>query len=317
MSEKVNDISQMPGGEGGEQNQVVDPAPQPETLAEAFSALREAGKQSAPSSVEDGEGEQPESAAGDEDLGGSEPEPAGSQEPVAASGGSDEGEADTIESFDPNPARRALLQQANQYAQQSVQQMFSQQGVKLMDISDLYERDERSGRVVFRNPDDPDRPFNSRFEAQQFCDSINKQINTRFQQEIRKAQQQAIQSMAPQFALLEYAPTYQAMSKDEKEIFDMLIDPYALTDNNGNVIGFNCNLQAMGNQAKAFAQKFGSKQPAPAQAAAAPAQKKNKPTTPALDIPSGASGAGEDDQPKTMAEAFAKINELKKKGNKR
>ena len=315
MSEEVNDISQMPGGEGGEPGQVVDPAPQPETLAEAFSALREAGKQGAPGSVGDGE-EEPGSTAGDEDLGGLEPEPAGSQEPAAADRGDDEDEG-SIESFDPNPARRALLQQANQYAQQSVQQMFSNQGVRLMDISDLYERDERTGRVVFRNPDDPDRPFSSRFEAQQFCDSINKQINTRFQQEVRKAQQQAVQSMAPQFALLEYAPTYQAMSKDEKEIFDMLIDPYAIADDNGNVIGFNCNLQAMGNQAKMFAQKFGSKQPASAQGAAAPAQKKNKPTTPALDIPSGASGAGEDDEPKTMAEAFAKINELKRKGNKR
>ena len=306
MPDEVNDITQGTVGE-------VQEAPQPETLADAFKALREAGTQAAQEPVE-GSGQ--DTAESNTSLGGSEPEPSDSYT-AADAGDLGTENNETIESFDPNPARRALLQQANQYAQNQVKQMFEKQGVKLADISDLYSRDDRNGTVTFRNPDNPNRPFESRYEAQQFCDSINKQINARYQQEIRKAQQQVIQAMAPQFALLDFAPTYNAMSKTEQEIFDALIEPYSLVDNQGKVVGFQCNLNVMGQQAKKFASKFATtSETHRVQPEASAKQKAQKPTTPALDMPSAAGSSSEDDEPKTLEEAFNRLNKVKKGSRK-
>lgn len=287
--------------------EVAEPqaAPQPESLAEAFVALREAGQQAASDDVAEPTADIAASPAEpDQSAGGYEPEPS-----VGADLGAGDVESSSeLNDFDPNPARRVLLQQANAYAMKATQKMFADQGVRPMDIQDIYERDERNGRVIFRNPDDPDRPFNSRYEAQQYIDSINKQINSRYQKELRNQQQKALQGMAPQFALIEYAPTYAAMSNDEKEVFDALIEPYAISDANGNVIGFNVNLQAAGNQAKAIAKKFTNRV-----SQAQPTAPKEKPpaSTPALDMPQ-ASGVADDDEPKTLEDAFKKISKMRK-----
>lgn len=289
------------------QGEVAEPqaAPSPSTLAEAFVALRDTDKLSAAEPV----GEQTADIAAspaepDQSIGGSEPEPSVGE---ADAQGNDEFESN-LNDFDPNPARRVLLQQANAYAQQAAQKMFADQGVRLMDIQDIYEKDERNGRVIFRNPDDPDRPFNSRYEAQQYIDSINKQINSRWQKELRVQQQKALQSMAPQFALIEYAPTYNAMTQEEKDIFDMLIDPYAITDAGGNVIGFNVNLQAFGNQAKAIAKKFANRV---SQTQPTEAKEKKPASTPALDMQQ-ATGVADDSEPQTLEDAMKKIKEMRK-----
>lgn len=300
-----------------EQNQgeVAEPqeAPSPQTLAEAFGMLREADKDSSAGPVAG----QPEDIAATpgaavESMGGSEPEPTASEEPSQPElGGGEE-----LAGFDPNPARQDLLRRANAEAVRQTQEMFNKQGVRLMDIADLYERDERDGRVTFKNPDDPNRPFQSRYEAQQFVDSINKQINSRYQKELRNQQQQILQSMGPQFALIEFAPAYEAMSQAEKDVFDDLISPYAITDSGGNVIGFNVNLQAAGQTAKAIVQRFNMRKAAPAAAPATqpqqPQQKKQQPaSTPALDMPSS-TGTSDDEEPKTLEEAFAKLGKMKK-----
>lgn len=221
------------------------------------------------------------------------------------------GGSDDLTSFDPNPARQNLIQQANAEAVRQTREMFEKQGVRLMDIADLYERDENSGRVTFRNPDDPNRPFSSRYEAQQFVDSINKQINSRYQKELRSQQQKILQGMAPQFALLEFAPVYNSMSQDERDVFDAIIAPYSIYNDNGAVIGFNVNLQAAGVQAKQIAQKFASRQPAPSAQPQQQEKEKAKPTTPALDMPQ-ASGTADDEEPKTLEEAFNKLSKMKK-----
>lgn len=244
------------------------------------------------------------------DLGGPELEPTAGDGADVGQVGADE----ELTSFDPNPARQNLIRQANTEAVRQTREMFDKQGVRLMDIADLYERDERDGRVTFRNPDDPNRPFQSRYEAQQFVDSINKQINSRYQKELRAQQQKILQEMAPQFALLEFAPVYNAMSQVEKDVFDDLISPYAVTNGAGEVIGFNVNLQAAGNQAKAIAQRFTSRKQQQQQAQQPQAQavdKKAKASTPALDMPQ-ASGVADDEEPKTLEEAFNKLSKMKK-----
>jgi hypothetical protein len=45
-------------------------------------------------------------------------------------------------------------------------------------------------------------------------------------------------------------------------------------------------------------------------------QKAQKPTTPALDMPSAAGSSEDDDEPKTLEEAFSKLNKIKKGSKK-
>lgn len=180
-------------------------------------------------------------------------------------------------------------------------------------INDIYERDEQTGRVRFRNPDDPNRDFSSRYEAQQFVDAMNKQISTEFRQRVNMKQRELIQQEGPRLRTLEFAPRYNAMDQTTKDIFDDLIEPYAVRDGAGDVIGFNVNLEPVARQAERIAARF--KQQAPTAPAAA--QEKEKPTGPALDMKTGASVTG-DAEPKTIGEALKmydkKQRESKKKG---
>ena len=192
--------------------------------------------------------------------------------------------------------------------------MFSDAGVREMDISDLYERDESSGRVSFRNPDDPGRPFSNRYEAQQWVDSMNKQINARFNAEVGKAQQNILKNMAPTFAMLEFAPTYQAMSKLERDVFEDIVEPFAIKDEiTGQITGYTCNLQAAGRQAQSLAKRFAPQQQSPMAAQQAKPAKQAKPATmPAMDAPSGSGNIGADDEPKTLEEAMMKLRRSRK-----
>lgn len=209
-----------------------------------------------------------------------------------------------------------MLKDVQQEARRRIAEKFSKAGVRPMDISDLYERDENTGRVTFRNPDDPDRPFASRYEADQWCDSINKQINAKFRQEVANEIQKLTKDLAPRLNLLDFAPQWQQMSDEEKEMFDVLIEPYAIVDeNSGDVIGFNCNLQAAARQATAICQKFNSRQSQGFQQAAQQApqrkQRQQQPSMPAFDAKTG-NGAGDDDEPKTLEEAMLALRKGRK-----
>lgn len=290
-------------------------APEPTTLAEAFQALRQDSAASAGDASQDiagGQADVPEMGQGYDDLGGSE---LGDTSGDQVLGGNDGEDQDNLTLFDPNPARQEIVKSIQQEARAQVQKMFADAGVRLMDISDLYERDDGSGRVSFRNPDDPGRPFGSRYEAQQWVDSMNKQINSRFRQEIGKKQQEIAQQMLPVFALVDFAPQWQQMSKDEQDVFDAIIEPYAITGRDGKTIGFNCNLQAAARQAAAICQKFNSRQPQGFQQAAQQApqkkQRQQQASMPALDAKTG-NGTGDVDEPKTLEEAMLALRKGRK-----
>ena len=70
-----------------------------------------------------------------------------------------------------------------------MRQHFAEQQIEMWSIEDLYEKDEHTGRVRFRNPDDPSRDFQSRYEAQQFVDAMNKT----FKRETGKTAQSLLQ----------------------------------------------------------------------------------------------------------------------------
>lgn len=304
----------MDGIENKEPIPQGDPATEPIDLAQAFKMYNQANRTAAEPAVDDEPAAEPVPDGGG--IGGGE---AGEAAPAAeadasigydgGSGADLDGSADVIEPVDYNPAREQILRDVQQEALRSVRQRFSEQQIEMWSIEDLYERDENTGRVRFRNPDDPNRDFQSRYEAQQFVDAMNKQITQSFRAEVNKAQREIIQREAPKLRLIEFAPKYDAMDQVTKDIFDDMIEPYSVRDNGGNIIGFNVNLDAVHAQAAKIAKRFQQPQQQVVQGAEAASK---APTSPAMDIKTGASQS-QPQEPKTIGEALKMYDTNKRK----
>ena len=181
-------------------------------------------------------------------------------------------------------------------------------------IGDLYERDERTGETKFKNPDRPGQYFSSRMEAQQYVDSMNKQVAAAYREEVLRQQQQMLKDAAPQMRLLDFATAYQVMDQDVRDILDDLVEPYAIMQN-GRVVGYNCDLNAAANQAMKIASRFKAQREQYSQPAAQPQQKQTQPgKMPAMDMKTGTGEAGSEEEPKDLNEALLMYRKQQQKG---
>ena len=177
----------------------------------------------------------------------------------------------------------------------------------------LYERDERTGQVSFKNPDNPNRNFDSRAEAQAWVDAFNKQIDTKFKMDLREKQLELYQQAAPRLKILQFKATYDKMDARTKDVFEDLIEPYEMKDSAGRIVGYRCNLDAVANQAAKIAGRFASvgqldkeakQQEEPKQA-----------SKPAMDMKTGASKGGSNDfkEPENIGEALKMFDKMNRK----
>lgn len=298
---------------------------EPVDIAQAFQMVREnqqattqAPKQEEPSAqgeaaaesgspVQQGQSEvSPEAQGFESGTGGVEPEvPAGSPDGGGAT--SLGGPSASVPQSDYYALQNNLIASLQYEAQQSVLNKFRENDIQMLDVGDLYERRE-DGTVIFNNPDNPNRPFESREQAQAWINSMNQQIQTAFNQEVYKEQQELYRSAAPAINLIQFAPVYDSMPPAMQDIFDDLIEPYSIYNNAGAVIGFNCDLPSMARQAQAMVQKYGIGQ---AQQQAQQAQPKQQ-SGPAMDLKSGSGTSVEEKEPTNLAEAMAMLNKQKK-----
>ena len=318
-NEQINNIAAQ-GQVAPAENQggTSTPAPAPTDLAEAFAALREADTKATEGSVDDPEPVRGKHAKETEAVeeGTEEAEPKHDDTPTSDEGAQQEPSADVggnatdDEPVDYSPAREQIFQGINQQAVQNVAQRFRENGIRMWEIGDLYDKDEQSGRVTFKNPDDENRPFQSRKEAQDFVDAMNRQINMKFQSEVRQEQQKLYNDAKPSLSMIDFVPVYQQLSDVERGVFDDLITPYAIRDASGNIQGFNVDLMAAANQARNIAARF-----AAPEKKEEPEKEKTEATSPAVDIKSG-TGDVADDEPTNLSEAFEKLNKMKKEDKK-
>ena len=292
---------------------------EPQDIAQAFQMVRENNqaaakpaepeKQSIPDEAgSDGyidrgqEAQAGTGGIGDQDDGSQvAPEPA-----VGEGAGTLGGPTAGVETYDYGSLQNNLIASLQMEAQQNVLKKFKENNIQVMDIGDLYERRE-DGTVVFNNPDNPNRPFESREQAQAWINSMNQQIQNAYNQEVYKEQQNLYELARPSIALIQFAPVYDSMSEAAQNIFDDLIEPYSVRAANGDVIGFNCNLPAMARQALKIVDQYGiGKQTAPAQ------QQAPKQKTPAMDLKSGSGSSSDEPEPTNIAEAMALLNKRNK-----
>lgn len=308
------------------QNQVNfgDPATEPVDLAQAFKIYNAANAMPAEQPVEAGGPDEPVAQGGDGEPGSGEPQaPEGTGEGVeAAAPTADEdgdlgsgGSTDVIEPIDFNARRQEILRDIQTQAIQQVRQDFSNNNITPCTIEELYQRDEQTGKVTFKNPDDPTRDFASRAEAQQWVDAFNKQIEMRFRQEVNKKQQELVEASAPQLRLIAFIPKFEAMDKVAQDILDDLIEPYAVKDNGGNIVGYNVNLDAMAAQAIKIAKRIPS-QPA-GNESENPQEPEQQAIRPAVNLPTGNGSSADEKEPKSIGEALAMYDKQQREKGKK
>ena len=278
-----------------EQAPATAPIEEPQDLSDAFKLLRDTEPTTADASVEP---EQPS------------PEPKQEEqqysysEDVQSYGGTDTGGSPAyMQEIDYSAYGAGILKEVNDYAKRQVEQLFRDNGIRKFDTQMLYQKDENTGVASFINPDNPDMPFATRQEAQAWCDTMNADIDREFKKQIISQRNELVQQVGPSIRLLQFAPKFEKMSPLEQEYFDDIISGSEVYNNNGEVIGYNVDLDAAAARAKQFANKYG--------AAAQQQQQAKMPTGPATDMKSSSTAAqGKEDikEPTTLEEAMKLIN---------
>ena len=292
------------GSDGGASEDEADDEADPSDLAEAFGRLRQMDAGSPEGDVDGGDG------AGDD--GDAEAEDADAEEGLASDTEGDDADGGPAVHLDATQyvaSQQAIIDQLNRSAVAQARQQFKKDGIREFTMDDIYERTQ-DGRVVYRNPDDPNRPFSSRMEAQQWIDSFNRQVQTALIQTATQIRDKNAKAAMPALRLLQFAPVYDVMDPAIREVFDDLISDYEVKNRAGKVIGYNCDLEKMAMKASRLAKKYNN---SPRKAGNNGKVKKSGPQkSPALDARTHgtASGSKGDDEPKTMEEAMKRLREM-------
>ena len=304
--EETDDVEEVedPDGEDAGEGDVEEP----EDLAAAFAAVQRAGK-GEPAGDLDGVGDRGDPGDNDAPV---DDEPYEAVEDDRQD--SDGGPGDAYSGASYQAISQQLSHEASQVAMRQAVSEMRKQGIRPFTMNDLYERDERAGRVIYHNPDDKSRPFASRMEAQQWIDSFNSQLMEETKRRAQEIYRDVNKAIMPSRRLLAFAPKYDSMSADVREVFDDLIEGYEITNAGGEVIGYSCDLDKAMVRAERMAAKYASKsrQPKAQRARRQPSEQ------PATDMRSHGTklseGRGVPDEPKTLEEAFRIMREQRKAG---
>lgn len=112
-----------------------------------------------------------------------------------------------------------------------------------IDDPDICKKDS-DGIPTFYNPD-TGREFtgdNPRRQAQEWVDDYNKELARVFNQTCENYEKQLVEREAPSLAVLEFASKYEELDPIRQGMFDNVIEDYEIKDDNGNVIGYSCDL---------------------------------------------------------------------------
>ena len=298
-------------GEAGD-NAEPEAGEEPDDLASAFAALQRSRQSDADRNLEGpGDGGNPgdEDAADDDDE---EDEALGDDRQD-----SDGGPGDDYEGANYQALQDQLTSEIQQAAMQQAVAEYQRDGVRPITMNDLYQRDQSTGRVTYINPDDRSRPFSSRMEAQQWIDSFNSQLRQEIQTRARAVSRELSKQMAPARRLLAFAPTFDSMDDATREVFDDLVEGFEVRNQQGDVVGYTCDLNRMAERARRMAEKYGRR----GGGRSAGATRREEQRKPAEDLRShGSASARRKDpnrEPRDLNEAFEIMRERRRAGNQK
>lgn len=304
--EQYEDTGEEAESDGAREEPGVADQDEPADLADAFARVAKMDAEDADSDVGDGiddevDAEESEPVEGDDEDDG--------VDLAAYDDGytDDRGSSEQYPAVDYQASQQAIVNQLNSSAVAQARKKFQEDGIREFTMNDIYER-MQDGRVVYRNPDDPNRPFANRMEAQQWIDSFNKQVQEELVRTATEIRNKNAKAVMPALKLLQFAPTYDAMDPKVKEVFDDLIEDYEVKNRAGKVVGYNCNLDRMAQKAERLASKY--THTSHKAGSSGKVRKSGPQKSPALDARShGSSATGRrgDGEVKTMEDAFREL----------
>lgn len=179
---------------------------------------------------------------------------------------------------------------------------------------DIYTKDE-DGVPTYINPE-TGRPFtgdNPRAQAKQWVDDYNAELEQAFNKIAKQRIDELKKENEPIVRTLKFAETYKKLNDIQRDMLDSLIEDYEVKDEDGNAIGYSCDLDKALAQVNRQIAKLTERGKA-----LHPKQEKPASTEPALDMPQS-TGSSENKPPqfKSLAEAMSwSQDQMLKKGRK-
>lgn len=166
---------------------------------------------------------------------------------------------------------------------------------------DIYTKDE-DGVPTYINPE-TGRPFtgdNPRAQAKQWVDDYNAELEQAFNKIAKQRIDDLKKEKEPIVRTLKFAETYKKLNDVQRDMLDSLIEDYEVKDEDGNAIGYSCDLDKALAQVNRQISKLTERGKA-----LHPKQEKPAPTEPALDMPQS-TGSSENKPPqfKSLEEAM-------------
>ena len=315
MSEQIDET----GGLVSEQNDVQETqAPEPMDLKSAFLKYESGFKK-------DDSGEEPPTPMGDT---GSEPagtpDVAGGNDQYQPSGDNEEydgggsgAEQLDITGISTSDYTREMINRIQQVAQREVRAQFAKDNKRHITAMDLRQVDDK-GNVTYYNPDNPNQPFhdnqyrNALSQAREWADNYNARVDADYNQTFNKRVEELAQTVKPSIDFMKFSnDVLPFLNEDEIQCPDMLVERYEIKDQQGNVLGYRCNLYEEAALAKRMAAQYKSQQ-APAQQTQQ-AQPQSQPAVDMNTASSVANAASTPKEPKNINEAMRIVNARYKK----
>jgi len=316
--EQYEDTGEEAESDGAVEEPGVADQDEPVDLADAFARVAQMDAKDAGGDVGDGvddevDAEEPEPIEGDGEDDGIDL--AVDDDGYTDDGGSPDDSEEPAYAPDYQSAINQVATEITRVSRQQAAKEFSDNGIRHFTMKDLYRRDD-GGNVTFINPDDRSRPFSSRMEAQQWIDSMNKEIDSEMRKRSIEISKDIQRAAAPALRLLKFAPTYDAMPDGMKSLFDDLIEDYEVKNGKGQVVGYSCDLDRMAEKAKRLSAKYSHT--SQGRGNSGKVRKSGPQKSPALDARShgsAATGKPGDGEVKTMEDAFRRLRQQTNGGN--
>lgn len=193
---------------------------------------------------------------------------------------------------------RTIRDVAKAYIDKGARNNNGQLGATIND-PDVCKRDS-DGVPRFYNPE-TGREFtgdNPRRQAQEWVDDYNRELSEAFNKTCQGYSQRLLEQEGTKLAVIEFASTYKNLDPVRRSMLDSIIEDYEVTDDDGDVIGYSCDLNkalaAVNRQVRVIQSRFSKQQAKPAASG------------PALDTPSVGAAGGNVTKPqfKSIEEAM-------------
>ena len=165
------------------------------------------------------------------------------------------------------------------------------------------------GTITFINAE-TGKPFtgeNPRRQAAEWVEDWNAELAKNFAKAVEGRMEAERLAIEPRIRTLRFASTYEKLDERRRDMLDAIIEDYEVTDENGDTIGYDCDLDKALAQVNRQIERLGLE-------SAEPAPDPSAPTGPETDMPAHGSG-GASTEPRTITsleDAFNYLNERDK-----